>query len=94
MEIKDRGYRFKTVHGEDPAARNVAHVLGHYERFQTQAPIRKGQDFELEFFGRGGTIQLGVMAIPRRAAPSSMAALRRAGASARQIGRASCRERV
>jgi phospholipase C len=83
MEIKDRGYRFKTVPHEDPNLRNVAHVDGHYERFQKQAPIRKGQDFELEFYGRGGGMVLGVTAMPRRAAPSSMAALRRASSESR-----------
>ncbi len=78
MEILDRGYRFHTLHNEDG---NVAHVDGFYERFQEEAPIKRNQDFELEFYGKGAGIRLGVMAKPRRAEPSTMATTRRAQVS-------------
>ena len=74
MEILDRGFSFKTVHDADG---NVAHVQAHYRRFQTQAPIRRTQKFELDFFGRGSSIELGVTALPRRAAPEALIAARR-----------------
>jgi prepilin-type processing-associated H-X9-DG protein len=75
VEILEPGYRFATVHNE---AGNVAHVDGHYERFQTQAPIQSRQRYELEFYGNGAGIELGVTSIPRRAVPAAMAAARRA----------------
>lgn len=81
MDIVDRGYRFHTIHNPDG---NIAHVEGHYARFQEQAPIRSRQDYELDFYGKGGTIVLGVTALPRRAAPATMAALRRATPNARR----------
>ena len=74
MEVLDRGFSFKTFH--EPAG-NIAHVHAVYRRFQTQAPIRRTQKFELEFFGRGAGMKLGVMALPRRAAPAAMSAARR-----------------
>jgi len=74
MEILDRGYRFHTIHNEDG---NIAHVVGFFERFQEQAPIRRSQDFELEFYGKGAGLRLGVTAAPRRGVPASMAAARR-----------------
>lgn len=81
MEILDRGYSFNTVHNEDG---NVAHVVGHYRRFQTEAPIERLQDFELAFYGRGAGLELGVTAIPRRAAPAAMAAVRRSSSERAQ----------
>ena len=74
MEIVDRGYRFKTIHNEDG---NIAHVLGIFERFQKQAPIRRNQDYSLDFYGKGAGIRLGVMAYPRRSVPATIAAARR-----------------
>jgi phospholipase C len=74
MQITDRGYRFSTVHNEDG---NVAHVQGRYRRFQTQSPIRRNQPYELEFYGRGAGLTLGVTAVPRRAEPAVAAAARR-----------------
>lgn len=74
MRITDRGYSFATIHNEDG---NTAHVEGQYRRFQTQAPIRRNQPYELEFYGRGAGLTVGVTAIPRRAAPAVMAAARR-----------------
>lgn len=78
MNITDRGYSFATIHDEDG---NIAHVRGVYRRFQTQAPIRANQPYELEFYGRGAGLTIGVTAIPRRAAPATMAALRRSSLS-------------
>ena len=78
MEILDRGYRFHTLHNE---AGNIAHVDGFFERFQEQASIKRNQDYELEFYGKGAGIRLGVTAMPRRAVPTSMAAARRARVS-------------
>src|SRR5258705_8523255 len=75
MEILDRGYRFHTLHNE---AGNIAQGDGFFERFQEQAPIKRNQDYELEFYGKGSGIRLGVTAMPRRAVPTSMAAARRA----------------
>jgi hypothetical protein len=74
MQLTDRGYRFSTVHNVDG---NLAHVDGRYRRFQTQAPIRRNQPFELEFYGRGAGLTLTVTAVPRRAEPAVMAAARR-----------------
>ena len=74
MDVRDRGFSFQTFH--EPAG-NVAHVRAAYRRFQTQAPISRTQKFELEFFGRGAGMELGVMALPRRATPQAMAAVRR-----------------
>ena len=79
MEINDRGFSFKTFH--EPAG-NVAHVRATYRRFQTQAPIARTSKFEMEFFGRGAGMELGVMALPRRATPQAMSAVRRERASA------------
>ena len=80
MEVLEHGFRFFTIHNADG---NVAHVEGHYEREQTQAPIRRTQKFEMDFFGRGAGMVLGVRAPPRRAAPQAMAAVRRERALAR-----------
>jgi phospholipase C len=74
MEVIDRGYYFQTFHDTDG---NVAHVHAQYRRFQTQAPIRRTQKFEMDFFGRGAGIELGVVAQPRRATPQAMIAARR-----------------
>ena len=74
MEIIDRGYYFQTFHDVDG---NVAHVHAQYRRFQTQAPIRRTQKFEMDFFGRGAGMELGVVAQPRRATPQAMLAARR-----------------
>jgi len=74
MDILDRGHRFATVHHVDG---NVAHVESHYALTQTQAPLQVNQDFELEFYGKGAGIVLGVTAIPRRAVPAALAASRR-----------------
>lgn len=63
MEVLEHGFRFFTIHNADG---NVAHVEGHYEREQTQAPIRRTQKFEMDFFGRGAGMVLGVHAPPRR----------------------------
>ncbi len=79
MEVRDRGFSFQTFH--EPAG-NVAHVRAAYRRFQTQAPIRRTQKFEMEFFGRGAGMELGVMALPRRAPPQAMSAVRRERAAA------------
>jgi phospholipase C len=79
MEVLDRGFSFQTFH--EPAG-NVAHVRAAYRRFQTQAPIRRTQKFEMEFFGRGAGMELGVMALPRRATPQAMTAVRRERAAA------------
>jgi phospholipase C len=74
MDIRDNGYRFWTIHNADG---DVAHVEGNYTRWQKEAPIRRNQDFELEFYGMGSSIVLGVTAWPRRAVPATMAAIRR-----------------
>ncbi len=74
MEIIDRGYRFFTMHNPD---RNVAHVTSLFERFQKQAPIRRNQDFELDFYGKGTGIRLGAATPARFAVPATMAAARR-----------------
>ncbi|OAN36766.1 hypothetical protein A4X20_06110 [Mycolicibacterium iranicum] len=74
MEILDRGYRFYTRHND---AGNVANVEAFFERFQEQAPIKRNQPFELEFYGKGAGIRLGVTAMPRRQPPEMMAADRR-----------------
>lgn len=74
MEIKENGYTFRTKHNEDG---NIAHVDGYYARFQQQAPIRSNQDFELDFYGLGASIVLGVTALPRRATPATLAAIQR-----------------
>jgi Phosphoesterase family len=74
MEILDRGYRFYTRHND---AGNVANVEAFFERFQEQAPIKRNQPFELEFYGKGAGIRLGVTAMPRRKPPTTMAAERR-----------------
>ena len=74
MQITDRGYSFATIHNADG---DIAHVEGRYQRYQTQAPIRRNQPFELEFYGRGAGLTIGVTAIPRRAVPAVMAAARR-----------------
>jgi phospholipase C len=79
MDVRDRGFSFQTFH--EPAG-DVAHVRAAYRRFQTQAPIRRTQKFELEFFGRGAGMELGVMALPRRATPQAMMAVRRERAAA------------
>jgi len=79
MNVRDRGFSFQTFH--EPAG-NVAHVRAAYRRFQTQAPIARTQKFEMEFFGRGAGMELGVMALPRRATPQAMSAVRRERAAA------------
>lgn len=75
MEITDRGYRFLTLPDEDG---NIAHVTGFFERFQKQAPIRRNQDFELDFYGKGAGIRLGARTPARYAVPATTAAARRA----------------
>jgi phospholipase C len=74
MEVLDRGFSFKTFHDADG---DVAHVSAQTRRFQTQAPIRRTQKFEMDFFGRGAGMELGVTAFPRRAVPEAMIAARR-----------------
>jgi len=74
MDILDRGYHFKTIHNEDGS---VAHVVAVFERFRKQVPIRRNQDFALEFYGKGAGIRLGVTAHPRCGAPATIAAARR-----------------
>ena len=78
MEVSDRGFSFKTQHSEDPANPNLANVDATYRRTQTQAAIRRTQPFELEFFGRGLGMELGVRATPRRATPQALVSLNRA----------------
>jgi len=77
MEITDRGYRFFTNHNPDPNGK-VAHVTSSFRRFQKQAPIRRNQDFELDFYGKGAGIRLGASTQARFAVPATMAANRRA----------------
>ncbi len=74
MEVNDHGYRFFTLHNEFG---NTAQVNGHFERFQTQAPILPNQPFALDFYGRGSSIELLVTTLPRRATPQQRAALQR-----------------
>lgn len=74
MEVNDQGYRFFTVHNE---LGNTAQVDGHFERFQTQAPILPNQPFALDFYGRGSSIELLVTTLPRRATPQQRAFLQR-----------------
>jgi hypothetical protein len=79
LEVLDRGFVFCTHHTQDASNANLALVEGEYRRFQTQAPILRTQKFELEFFGRGAGMQLGVTARPRRVTPQATAADTRRG---------------
>ncbi|MEO8061947.1 MAG: alkaline phosphatase family protein [Pseudomonadota bacterium] len=81
MEVTDQGYRFQTIHNR---MGDVVQVMGRYERFQTQAPIRPNQPFTLDFYGKGFSIEMLVSTHPRRATPQQMAALKRAGISGAQ----------
>jgi hypothetical protein len=74
MEVNDHGYRFFTVHNEFG---DTAQVNGHFQRFQTQAPILPNQSFALDFYGRGSSIELLVTTLPRRATPQQRVALQR-----------------
>jgi phospholipase C len=74
MEVVDRGYHFRTFHDVDGSG---VHVRAQYRRFQTQAPIRRTQKFEMDFFGRGAGMVLGVVALPRVAPPAALIAARR-----------------
>lgn len=74
MDITDRGYRFHTIHNDHGS---TARVIGAFQRLQSQAPIRRNQDFELEFYGRGAGIQLFAATLARYAEPATMAAERR-----------------
>lgn len=74
MLIVDRGFNFQTFHTPQG---DRAHVRARYSRAQTQAPIARSQKFEMEFYGRGAGMVLGVQALPRRASPQSMRTIRR-----------------
>src|SRR5690349_18778433 len=79
MLVVDRGFRFQTLH--TPQGER-AQVRAFYSRAQTQAPIARSQKFEMEFYGRGGGMVLGVQALPRRATQQSMRTLQRERAAA------------
>lgn len=78
MEVTDHGYRFATVHNRTG---DTVKVMGRWERFQKQAPIRPNQPFTLDFYGAGWSIELLVTTNPRRATPQQMVAMKRAGLS-------------
>ena len=79
MLVVDRGFSFQTFH--TPQGER-AQIRARYSRAQTQAPIRPTQRFEMEFYGRGAGMVLGVQALPRRAPPQSLRAVRRERAAA------------
>ena len=60
MLIVDRGFSFQTFHTPQG---DRAQVRARYSRAQTQAPIARSQKFEMEFYGRGAGIVLGVQAL-------------------------------